>query len=311
MMESDRVMTQANRASILVVAKDQAMRHNLVETLEEAGGHQTVAANTFEEALSEILLRDFDLVITESELPDLSGMDLLAVVSGLSPETKVIFIDDELSAKSAVAVFRLGAADYLHKPLNMTFALMQVERLLAQKSAEENQPEARPRAEPAPTNQRDRSKRINPRSRPAALVLGREQFKQIEMELNRLLSFVKASFAGLVDTDGNMMGAAGTLDSYDLQVLTRALNIDHSAQQSLAELLDENKFHSTYFQGDENGVYIIEFGTDFTVSLAVICGHQVKPGMVWLYSKRTAAIIDDILKSVPKPKTQPRLQNDN
>lgn len=303
-----RTMSQQNRASILVVAQDQEMRHALIDTLEEAGGHQTVAANTFEEALSEILLREFDLIITEAALPDLSGMDLLAVVSGLRPDARVIVIDEELSAKSAVAVFRLGAADYLYKPLNMTFALMQVERQLAQKRAQENQPE--PQGHAKEDGQKQTTKRIDPTARPAALVLGREQFKQIEIELNRLLSHVKASFAGLVDTEGNMMGAAGTLDAYDLQVLTRALNIDHSAQQSLAQLLDENKFHSTYFQGDENGVYIIEFGTNFTVSLAVICGHQVKPGMVWLYSKRTGAIIDDILKSVPKPRNLPPLRRD-
>jgi predicted regulator of Ras-like GTPase activity (Roadblock/LC7/MglB family) len=159
-----------------------------------------------------------------------------------------------------------------------------------------------------PVMPRDRSKRLDPTTRPAALVLGRSQFKHIEAELNRLLGHVKASFAGLIDTDGNMIGAAGTLDDYDLQVLTRALSIDHSAQKSLADLLDENKFHSTYFEGEQNGVYIIEFGQEIIVSLAVICGHQVKPGMVWLYSKRTAAIIDDILKSVPKPKTLPKLQ---
>lgn len=106
-----------------------------------------------------------------------------------------------------------------------------------------------------------------------------------------------------------MVGAAGTLDDYDLQLLTQGLSIDHNAQRSLASILDESKFHSTYFEGAQNGVYIIEFGNPYTVSLAVICGTEVKPGMVWLYSKRTAAIIDDILKSIPQPKTLPRLQN--
>ena len=81
---------------------------------------------------------------------------------------------------------------------------------------------------------RDRSRRLDPRTRPAALILGRNQFKRIEAELNRLLGHVKASFVGLIDTDGNMVGAAGTLDDYDLQVLTRALSIDHDAQKSLA-----------------------------------------------------------------------------
>ncbi|MEL7435190.1 MAG: hypothetical protein AAFN11_14680, partial [Chloroflexota bacterium] len=76
-------MNHTQRERILIVAKDDAVRHDIVETLEHAGGYATVEANTFEEALSEILLADFDLIITEAELPDLSGMDLLAVVGGL------------------------------------------------------------------------------------------------------------------------------------------------------------------------------------------------------------------------------------
>lgn len=299
-------MKNGQKERILIVAKDEDLRSQLVETLEHAGGYSTVEATNFEEALSEILLTDFDLIVTEAELPDLSGMDLLAVVGGLRPGARVIVIDDDLSAKSAVAVFRLGAVDYLYKPLNMSFVLMQVERQLEIKrtSAAQKEKEEQPRTTPV---HRDRAKRLDPRTRPAALVLGRSQFKRINVELNRLLNHVRAAFVGLVDTDGNMVGAAGTLDDYDLQILTQALSIDHSAQQSLANLLDETRFHSTYFEGDQNGVYIIEFGTPFTVSLAVICGTDVKPGMVWLYSKRTAAIVDDILKSIPQPRTLPKL----
>ncbi|MDZ4672502.1 MAG: response regulator [Phototrophicales bacterium] len=298
--------TMRQKERILIVAKDEVLRASLVETLEQAGGYSTNQSSTFEEALSEILLIDFALIITEAELPDLSGMDLLAVVGGLRPKAKVIVIDDDLSAKSAVAVFRLGAVDYLYKPLNMTFMLMQVERQL------ETRRILRPNTEQADTPKIDpnidRAKRLDPRTRPAALVLGRQQFKRINMELNRLLGHVRAGFVGLVDADGNMVGAAGTLDDYDLQLLTRALSIDHKAQNSLASLLDESKFHSTYFEGDQIGVYIIEFGQPYTVSLAVICGTDTKPGMVWLYSKRTAAIIDEILKSIPQPKSYPKLQ---
>jgi DNA-binding response OmpR family regulator len=301
-------MTNARRLErILIVAKDEDLRSQICDTLELAGGYATHQAGTFEEALSEILLTDFDLIVTEAELPDLSGMDLLAVVGGLRPGARVIVIDDDLSAKSAVAVFRLGAVDYLYKPLNMTFVLMQIERQLEQKRTDR----ARPIDQEQPQSReitKDRAKRLDPRTRPAALVLGRQHFKRIGVELNRLLGHVKASFVGLVDADGNMVGAAGTLDDYDLQLLTQALSIDHTAQRSLASILDESKFHSTYFEGTSNGVYIIEFGSPYTVSLAVICGADVKPGMVWLYSKRTAAIIDEILKTIPQPKALPRLQ---
>lgn len=297
-----------HKERILIVAKDDMLRESLVDTLEQAGGYSTVEANTFEAALSEILLTKFDLIITEAELPDLSGMDLLAVVGGLRPGARVIIIDDDLSARSAVAVFRLGAVDYLYKPVNMTFLLMQVERQLEAQRIEMERARPKENSNKKTIIPRDRSKRLNPMTRSAALVLGRNHFKRINAELNRLLSHVKADFVGLVDTDGNMIGAAGTLDDYDLQVLTRALSIDHSSQKSLADLLDENKFHSTYFEGADNDVYIIEFGEEIIVSLALISRRHSKPGMVWLYTKRTAAIIDEILQTVPKPKSLPKLQ---
>lgn len=287
---------------ILIVARSDELRATISETLENAGGYIIDVAINFEEALSEILINAYDLIITEAELPDLSGMDLLAVVGGLRPGVKVIVIDDDLSARSAVAVFRLGAVDYLYKPLNMTFLLMQVERQLERQPTVPITPEDDRPAQPITE---ERARRLDPRTRPAALVLRRQQFQLINQELNRLLSHVKASFVGLIDNDGNMVGAAGTLEDYDLQLLTQALNIDHSAQRSLASMLDESKFHSTYFEGDQNGVYIIEFGSPYTVSLAVICGADVKPGMVWLYSKRTAAIINDIFRAIPQPRSLP------
>ncbi|MEZ4668836.1 MAG: response regulator [Anaerolineae bacterium] len=292
------------RERILIVARDQQLRTTLIDTLESVGGYTVNQARTFEEALSEVLLTDFDLIVTEAELPDLSGMDLLAVVGGLRPHSRVIVIDDDLSARSAVAVYRLGAVDYLYKPLNMSFVLMQIEKQLEIRRMED----LRPQNVEMPTQKEvsaDRARRLDPSTRPAALVLGRPQFKRINEELKDLLEHVKASFVGLIDADGNMVGAAGTLVEYDLQLLTRALNIDHSAQNSLASILEETKFHSTYFEGAHNGVYIVEFGSPYTVSLAVICGTDVKAGMVWLYTKRTANVIDEVLKAIPQPRKFP------
>lgn len=62
-------MNHVQKNRILIVAKDEQLRTDLVETLEQAGGYGTAEANTFEEALSEILLTNFDLIITEAELP--------------------------------------------------------------------------------------------------------------------------------------------------------------------------------------------------------------------------------------------------
>src|SRR5579871_4258645 len=167
---------------ILIVAKDDAFKQRLAEMLEATGDYLAVGTSTFEEALSEILLSEFSLVVTETELPDLTGMDLLAVIGGLRPDAAVMMIDDDLSAKSAVAAIRLGACDYLHKPINMHFLLMQIERQIEiHKRAMRKKPTEEARKEPkAP---RDREKHLNPATRAAALMLGRDQFTVINQEL--------------------------------------------------------------------------------------------------------------------------------
>src|SRR5512140_1718638 len=145
---------------VLIVAKDDSFKSRLMEMLEATGDYLAVGTSTFEEALSEILLAEFSLIVTETELPDLSGMDLLAVVGGLRPGTAVMMIDDDLSAKSAVAAIRLGACDYLHKPINMHFLLMQIERQIDVHNLIMKKSTAQEKHKEAP-QQRDREKQLN------------------------------------------------------------------------------------------------------------------------------------------------------
>src|SRR5262245_35304173 len=185
---------------VLIVAKDEDFKGRLMDALESTGDYLAAGATTFEEALSEILLAEFSLIVTETELPDLSGMDLLAVVGGLRPGMAVMMIDDDLSAKSAVAAIRLGACDYLHKPINMHFLLMQIERQIEiHKRSARKKPSEEVRIENKPP--RDRERHLNPATRAAALMLGREQFTVINQELQRLLGHIKAHFVGLVDSE--------------------------------------------------------------------------------------------------------------
>lgn len=288
---------------ILVVAKDTELKSKLLELLESTGDYLTVGASTFEEALSEILLAEFSLIVAETELNDrLSGMDLLAVIGGLRPGTAVMMIDDDLSAKSAVAAIRLGACDYLHKPINMHFLMMQIERQieLRRTAAQSHHRKDDKPHRKEPITPRNRERMLDPNTRPTALLIRREQFTTINQELQRLLGHIKAHFVGLVDSDGNLVGAAGTIEEYDLVLLTRALSIDHNATSTLATILEENQFHSTYLEGEHNGVYIVEIEKPYLLSLAVICSAEVKPGMVWLYTKRAAETISGVLRAMPQ-----------
>ncbi|PJF42532.1 MAG: hypothetical protein CUN55_09905 [Phototrophicales bacterium] len=295
-------MTQSKKR-ILIVGRDRDLMTQLEDLL--SSDYLTVQSLSFEDALSEILLGEFQLIITETKLPDLSGMDLLSVVGGLRPGTPVMLIDDQLSAKNAIAAMRLGACDYLHKPINLQLLLMQIERQFDLQRRTQVATASLQSSTASQTETLSISKTANTSSteRPATLLLTRQQFQHINMELTTLLNHIRAHFVGLIDAEGNLAGAAGTLEDYDLVLLTRALSIDHTATSSLARMLDEGQFQAAYLEGVSSGVYIIEIREPYMMSLAIICSTEVKPGMVWLYAKRTAENIANFLANSKSSET--------
>jgi DNA-binding response OmpR family regulator len=288
---------QIQQDTILIVSKDDEVCERLVDLFENGGGYRTCRSVSFEEGLASILIQPFSLVIIQIQLPDLSGIDLLAAVNTLCPHLPAILIDDNLSAKSAVAAFRLGAIDYLSKPINYDFLLMRVDWEL-------RFAKTRPAPPPQPVvgrrdySPQERERRLNPETRSVGLMVKRSQFLRIAAELQSLQTHTQAKFVGLVDSDENLIGAAGTLADWDLMLFRKALTIDHNASQHLLGVLGETSFHSTYFEGKNNSVYVTQFGQPHLVSLIVICPVDVKPGVAWFYSKQAAKTIDEILKSV-------------
>jgi DNA-binding response OmpR family regulator len=296
---------QTTQHTILIVGQDKEVCERLVNLMETVGEYRTVSTASFEEGLAAILLQPFNLAIVQIQLPDLSGIDLLTAVSSLCPHLPVILIDDNLSAKSAVAAFRLGAIDYLSKPINYDFLLMRVDWEL--KFA--RPPQALPPSPILPYkhfNPQDRERRLNPETRSAALTLKRSQFLYIAAELQALQTRVQAKFVGLVDSDENLIGAAGTLEDWDLMLFRKALTVKPAASEELLTMLGETSFHSTFFEGNYNSVYVTRFGQAHQVSLVVICPVDVKPGLAWFYSKQVANNIDQILMSEERvPQSKP------
>lgn len=280
---------------ILIVAKPSESQEVLINTLETAGGYRISRAHSFEQGLELLLTNKFALALVDVQLPDLSGIDLLTVANTLHSQVPVILIDDTISAKSAIAAFRLGAIDYLAKPVNLSFVLMRIDRelKLAHKA---------PLAVIQKTASTDTDGAAvtigqhNGSTESTALIVGREQFEQINTTLTDLYLQIKAQFVGLVDSQQNLIGAAGRLENADLILLTKAISLDNEASKPLQDLVGETSFHTTHFAGELNGVYIVEFSQPNPVSLIVICPGDVKLGMVWHYSKRAAVHVLNILK---------------
>lgn len=114
---------------ILVVDDEATLRANIVRFLARRD-YEVVAASSAEEALEVLAASPFDVVITDVRMPGMSGLQLLEAVTARWPDTLVLLITAHASADTAIEALRLGAQDYVVKPLSLKELLVKVQRLL-------------------------------------------------------------------------------------------------------------------------------------------------------------------------------------
>ncbi|HEY1343129.1 MAG TPA: sigma-54 dependent transcriptional regulator, partial [Bryobacteraceae bacterium] len=114
---------------ILVVEDDESLRRVTQAQLERSGYHTSVAIDVAE-AL-EILRREpQDLVISDLNLPDSSGLELLKRVRAEYPETTVVIVTAFGTIETAIEAIRCGAYDYVTKPVHPEELRALVKRVL-------------------------------------------------------------------------------------------------------------------------------------------------------------------------------------
>jgi len=114
-------------AHILLVDDQSSMRLTLTALLKSAG-HTLAQAGTGADAIDKIQKNDFDLVITDLKLDQISGMDVLKATKAQNPQTEVIMLTGFGSIESAVAAMKAGAIDYLTKPVDTEELMLAIGR---------------------------------------------------------------------------------------------------------------------------------------------------------------------------------------
>ncbi len=119
--------------NILVVDDDRIILDSLCEFL-SLEGFKTNGAETLKGALVEMEKQSYGLVITDVNLPDGDGFELLDVVGKNYPQTVVIAITGYGSIENAVKAIKRGAYEYLTKPIVDDELRLVVERAIKQQS---------------------------------------------------------------------------------------------------------------------------------------------------------------------------------
>lgn len=92
-------------------------------------GHEVQTADDGVQALAIFEAAPFDLVITDVRMPHMDGLELLKRIKALRPDQDIIMVTGYAELDSSVQALRLGASNYLLKPINMEELLISVERL--------------------------------------------------------------------------------------------------------------------------------------------------------------------------------------
>ncbi|HJW93620.1 MAG TPA: sigma-54 dependent transcriptional regulator [Thermoanaerobaculia bacterium] len=123
-------------AKILITDDEPSIRTTLSQILEDEG-HKTVVCESGEEALAQIAREEFDLAILDLWLPGIDGLSVLERMKGSSAAPPVIVISGHGNIDAAVKATRLGAYDFLEKPLSLERVLLTVNHALSDRKLRE------------------------------------------------------------------------------------------------------------------------------------------------------------------------------
>jgi two-component system, NtrC family, nitrogen regulation response regulator NtrX len=124
--------------NILIVDDEVSIRHSLKDVLEEEG-YKTAGAESGEAGLEALRKHSFDVVLLDVWLPGMDGLETLEKIREMEAAAEVIMISGHGTIETAVRATKLGAYDFLEKPLSIEKTLIVIKNALdAKRLREEN-----------------------------------------------------------------------------------------------------------------------------------------------------------------------------
>ena len=120
---------------ILLVDDTELVRGPIEIKLKRAG-HAVFSASNGAQALDAFKHNPVDLIITDIRMPEMDGLELLRRVKALKPSQDLIIITGYAELESSVEALRLGAANYLMKPIRLDELMLAVNRIEKQQTRE-------------------------------------------------------------------------------------------------------------------------------------------------------------------------------
>jgi DNA-binding NtrC family response regulator len=112
-------MEKELKAKVLLVDDEEDFLSTLAERLETRGLVVTTAVNG-EEAVAKAEKEGFDLIVLDLAMPGLDGLETLKRIKAKQPDAEIIILSGQGSIRTSIEAMKLGAEDFMEKPVKMT-----------------------------------------------------------------------------------------------------------------------------------------------------------------------------------------------
>jgi DNA-binding NtrC family response regulator len=106
-------------ATILVIDDDRSVVHLIENAFRGESEIEVVAANCAQQGVQQLQSKPADVVLLDVMLPDMSGLDVYQQIRAIDKKLPVVFITVDDTSGTAIEAMKLGAFDYLVKPLDL------------------------------------------------------------------------------------------------------------------------------------------------------------------------------------------------
>jgi len=120
------------RKRVLVVDDDRATLELMQFQLEDAG-FEVVATEKGRKALERVGSEDFDIILSDLNLLDIDGLEIVRNFKNLAPDTEIIMITAFGSVEMAIEATKAGAFYYVEKPINFSELLILIDKAIDRK----------------------------------------------------------------------------------------------------------------------------------------------------------------------------------
>ena len=125
--------------NILVIDDEAAQRDVLTGYLKKKG-YKIFSASSGKEGIEITKNNPVDIILSDFKMPDLNGIEVLEKVKEINPEISLVIVTAYGTVENAVKAMRLGAFDYISKPVDLDELDLMIERIIEHKSLKsENQ----------------------------------------------------------------------------------------------------------------------------------------------------------------------------